>query len=231
MIGIIESGVKIVANNLVLNLDAGEKRSYSGSGSSWFDISGNNNTGTLNSSPTFNSGNGGYFTFTSTATCTASDSNSLDCPNNCTVEMWMQFPASFGANNYNTIIEKTQNGDNSNYLISSFKIDGLVAFAFTPNGTGGSYRFLNVNNSNFTTLTWTHLAYTIQQDGANSDMVAYKNGSSVGTSNDAVGNCVSNTGQLVIANANVAVVRVYNTALTSTQILQNYNAGKSRFGL
>jgi len=230
--GVIDSGVKIVTNGLVLYLDAAQLRSYSGSGTTWTDLSGNNNATTLNNTPTFNNGNGGYFTFTNTATATANDSSTLDCVNNCTLDMWIQFPENFGASNYNSIVDKNQSNNNTNYLLSSFKGDGLIAFAFTPNGTPDNYRFLYVSNSNFTTLTWTHLVCRITQNGSNSDMAMFKNGSSVGTLDNQVGNCVANTGNLLAgANANMAIIRIYNTALTSTQIGQNYNAEKSRFGL
>jgi hypothetical protein len=232
MIGIIESGIKYINNGLRAYYDAGDDDSYTGSGSTWNDISGNGNTATLNNSPTFNSGNGGYFTFTNTATATANDSATLDCVNNCTLELWLQFPANFGASNYNTIVDKNSANSDANYLLSSFKGDGLIAFAFTPNGVLDSYRFLFVANSNFTTLTWTHLVCRITQNGGNSNMAMFKNGSSVGTLDNQAGNCVANANSLLAgANANIAILRIYNTALSSTQINQNYNADKSRFGL
>ena len=56
-------GPKIVTNGLVLTLDAGSKKSYSGSGTTWKDLSGNGNTGTLVNGPTFNSANGGSIVF------------------------------------------------------------------------------------------------------------------------------------------------------------------------
>ena len=57
----------IVTSGLVLNLDAGNPRSYIGSGTSWVDVSNNNlNSVTLNNSPTYTSGTSGYFTFDGT---------------------------------------------------------------------------------------------------------------------------------------------------------------------
>ncbi len=55
--------VKDINDNL-LYLDPGNSASYSGSGTTWTDLSGNNNTATLVGSPTFTSaGAGSYFTF------------------------------------------------------------------------------------------------------------------------------------------------------------------------
>jgi hypothetical protein len=50
---------ELVTDGLVLNLDAGDPRSYPGSGTSWTDLSGNGNTGTLTNGPTYNNANGG----------------------------------------------------------------------------------------------------------------------------------------------------------------------------
>ena len=57
---------RIVTDELVLALDAGNTKSYPGSGTTWTDLSGNGNDGTLLNSPTFNSANGGYLDFDGT---------------------------------------------------------------------------------------------------------------------------------------------------------------------
>ena len=53
----------IVTNGLVLFLDANNTNSYPGSGTSWYDLSGNGNTGTLTNGPTFSGENGGTIVF------------------------------------------------------------------------------------------------------------------------------------------------------------------------
>ena len=50
---------KIITNGLVLSLDAANNKSYPRSGTTWSDLSGNNNTGTLTNGPTFSDSNGG----------------------------------------------------------------------------------------------------------------------------------------------------------------------------
>ena len=57
---------KIITDGLVLALDAGNTKSYPGSGTVWTDLSGNNNTGTLTNGPTFNAANGGSIVFDGT---------------------------------------------------------------------------------------------------------------------------------------------------------------------
>ena len=51
---------RIVTSGLVLHLDAANPKSYPGTGTTWNDLSGNRNNGTLINGPTFNGGNGGY---------------------------------------------------------------------------------------------------------------------------------------------------------------------------
>ena len=57
------SAGSIITSGLILNLDAGNVASYPGSGTTWTDLSGNGNNGTLINGPTFNSSNGGSILF------------------------------------------------------------------------------------------------------------------------------------------------------------------------
>ncbi len=54
---------RIITDGLVLALDAANQKSYPGSGTTWSDLSGNGNNGTLTNGPTFDSGNNGSIIF------------------------------------------------------------------------------------------------------------------------------------------------------------------------
>ena len=57
----------IVTDGLVLRLDAGNRNSYPGSGTTWTDLSGNGNNGTLSATSIgYNSANGGSLVFDGT---------------------------------------------------------------------------------------------------------------------------------------------------------------------
>ena len=56
-------GPDIITDGLVLYLDAANTKSYIGSGTTWKDLSGNSNDGTLTNGPTFDSGNSGSIVF------------------------------------------------------------------------------------------------------------------------------------------------------------------------
>jgi len=62
----IHRGPKIITNGLILCLDAASTKSYPGSGTTWFDRSGNGNNGVLTNGPTFSSTNGGSIVFDGT---------------------------------------------------------------------------------------------------------------------------------------------------------------------
>ncbi len=60
-------GPSIVRDGLVLYLDAGDRNSYPGTGNTWYDLSGNNNHGTIYNSLPYNTNNKGYFDFNNTS--------------------------------------------------------------------------------------------------------------------------------------------------------------------
>jgi hypothetical protein len=97
-------GSNIVTSGLILSLDAANSRSYPGSGTTWSDLSGNGNTGTLTNGPTF-SNNSLVFDGTNDYSTTP-DSTSLR-PASFSIDTWFR-PTSFGT--YNNIVAKAVNG-------------------------------------------------------------------------------------------------------------------------
>jgi hypothetical protein len=240
MIGIVDSNQKIITDGLVFHLDASQKNSYTGSGSSWIDVSKNNLTGTLFNSPTFNSGNGGYLLFNPTVanhylrTSSGDAKLSIKSGTNTlglTVATWIYIP--FLTYDFHTIFE----------CIDS---TGNFDFSVRTNGTKIQFRPFGANynvsvEANIPEATWCHLAMTVPSATANQSvtLTTYKNGTSQATGTvqmNATANYTygqvgrsGNTGNY--AYARFAIVQVYNKQLTSTEILQNHNANKSRFGL
>jgi hypothetical protein len=80
---------KIVTNGLVLSLDAADRNSYPGTGTSWFDMSGNGNTGTLTNGPTYSTNNGGIFGFVSDDFVTIPENSALNTQTP-SVEVWVK---------------------------------------------------------------------------------------------------------------------------------------------
>lgn len=234
MIGIQDSNQKIVGNNLLLNLDAGQLRSYPTTGTVWTDLSGNNTTGTLTNGPTFNSANGGsIFTdgtndFVSTPLAGAGSATA-----NYTFSAW------FNNNNYSEdkyILCRGRDGFGSGWslLLAVNTLGKARAGAATtsPSVVGtetAGTSTLALNTWYYITGLWT----------ASTSIKVYVNGVLEGTAL-ATGrtNLRTSTNGFVlgsITNTNftsgyTAAVHVYNIALTDAQILNNFNASKSRFG-
>jgi large repetitive protein len=218
----IKNSKNIVTDGLVLNLDASDKLSYSGSGSNCIDRTENSNNGTFQDDTAFNSSNGGSFVFDGTDDyILISDSDSLDVTN-ITMEAWVKI-SSGQTNSYPRVIDKT----NSYYLYFPSGENITVALA------GGQLDA----TANLDSNTWYHIVGCY--DGRiiniykNSQLIATKDLGS--NANIGQGNYNLSIGDRITGgrclNGNIASVRIYESALTSAQILQNYNATKSRFGL
>lgn len=230
-------GSSIITSGLVLNLDAGD---YGGSGD-WLDTSGNNNDGTLVQTPTYSSNDGGYFDFTGGSYSTAGtalydhirilDDSTLDSLSSITFEMWINIDSIDGSP---TMLFSKRATNNDGYV-------GLLsptAFTFrvgTGVGTGAIW------STTPSTVTWQQIVVTIGSGGSK----IYQNGvevadvpsytgvfASANTNADLLLGDLnpSNTGPYAF-NGKMSIFRIYNTILSGTDILDNFNAVKDRYGL
>jgi len=218
------NGPTTVTNGLVLALDAADKNSYPGSGTSWFDLSGNNNTGTLTNGPTFNSGNGGSIVFDGADDYVQTSNTSF---NSSTIAVSVWINRSTTATTFPVIASKE--GVSSGWILHIINTNKI---------------FWKINNNNSTAITTTAsltvgLWYNIVGIYTGSQLAVYINGILDSTTSDNTG-INSNSTALRIGEyqttgnaykGNIANIQIYNRALSATEILQNYNATKTRFGL
>jgi hypothetical protein len=221
------NGPTTVTNGLVLALDAADKNSYPGSGTSWFDLSGNTNNGTLTNGPTFNSGNAGSIVFDGVDDYVSCGNNATVQINQGTISAWVR--TSSPGSSFRGIITKQNN-------YGLFTNDGiLVTYDWGNNQTRSTGTNIADNN-------WKNVAmsFTTNTGTPSNNAVIYLNGSAVLTTtikilnNDvevqlARGGLFGGSTQLL--NGRIANAQIYNRALSATEILQNYNATKTRFGL
>ena len=221
-------GAKIVTNGLVLYLDAANKFSYPGSGTNWKDLSGNSNNGTLTNGPTFSAGNMGSVVFDGVDDY-ISFSSLLDTTANVSVEMWFYNTQTSGES---TLLSNGY-GSTTGYIIGL----GLCSSGITTlNVTFGGIA-CGVVTATVSTNTWYQMVFT----KSSSSNVLYTNGIQQSTASR---NCNSPAGGTIIGDTyaprggvggfykgNIAISRMYNRALSAAEVLQNYNAVKSRFGL
>ena len=237
--GITDSNQKIVADGLVLNLDAAQLRSYPTTGTTWTDLSGNNNTATLINGPTFNSANGGSIVFDGTNDyASATDSSSLR-PTSFSIDVWFKVN-SFSS--FMSLVTKPFNGPpwSPPYLSYMIRLNNTGTVLEISTNTGGTYRFLQPNYTFLVNTTYNVIFTFNSSTGA---AIAYINGTVLSSTTFTAGAISYSTSPLIIGagygvspvgelfNGNIYTVKIYNTVLSATQITQNYNAIKSRFGL
>jgi len=224
---------KIVTDGLVLCLDAGDGKSYSGSGTTWTDRSGNGNHGTLTNGPAFDSDGGGSFSFDGSndrVECGSDSSIDIDPAGTITLAAWV---------NANSI------ASNGHVIGKGLYGNGYIIHydAAYESVSGGGFQTTNVGNAQFEwgqnieVGKWYYVVYTYDRTNEkgyyNGQLIATKaNTGDISTNADnslAIGGKSGGDGDSW--QGKIASVKIYNKALTSTEVLQNYNATKGRFGL
>jgi hypothetical protein len=216
----------VVTTGLQLYLDAGNASSYSGTGTSWNDLSGNGRNGTLTNNPTYSSADGGSIVF---------DGNNdfVQCSGSLTVT----------AATFVTWIRRNgPQGDYDGIIYSRGAVATGLSFLGVTNKI--SYTWSDAVNTyswdsglTIPDLTWCMVAVSVTSTSA----TAYLCQSSGITS---ATNTVSHTstvlddiriGQDNLAsrffNGRIAVAQIYNIALSAEQVSQNFAADRSRFGV
>ena len=218
----------IVTDGLVLCLDAANKRSYPGTGTTWTDIIGSN-IGTLTNGLAFDAANAGRLIFDGTDDYVAL-SNSMIDPN----EDWtFFFSINRSATQTSTIICGPNQSlqvriDGTGYWVDHWQVihstvGGVVRFTnFGPRGS--SDRSLGVwYNAAITKSSYT---YSLYIDGEFNQSVT--DGSSV-TFNNSPNEIGSRTAHAEFLAGKLSNLSFYNRALTAAEILQNYEATKARY--
>jgi hypothetical protein len=209
----------VVNNGLLLYLDAANPLSYPGSGTTWYDLSGNGNNGSLVNSPTFNSSNGGSIVFDGTDDV-VNVVGSFGTYANYTICYW----AMRGAENRMPVAGR---------LNTAFYWYGDNSWAYTHGGVWGEYYY--AKNVSIPLNTWGHLC--VVYNGSNVSI--YRQGiyqgqqSTSGTADWSQGFKIGywSAGGGYAWQGRIASVQFYNTALSADQISQNYQVTKTRFGL
>ena len=230
----------IVTDGLVLYLDAGNRASYPGSGTTWRDLSAYKNNGTLTNGPTFSSANGGSIVFDGTDDyVNIGNQSALNFTSGVfSIEAWFYIPSTWTSGaRYPNLFSKGP--------IAGFDTDGWSLWVFRDWGevsgpyswgygarNGGTYMY--VARGSAPSNTYIYAVATV--DG--STIRIYENGFQVNTGAQTINPGLNSTDVLIGRDPSsiyfpgrVAIIRAYNRALSASEVLQNYNAQKSRFGL
>jgi len=228
---------KIVTDGLVLALDSFDRNSYPGTGTTWYDISGNGNHGTMNGFTGPSAGStSGFDTTTSLMMfdrhsggsdgtvnnrVIITNSNSLDgalCQTGMTIDMWVRETS--------TVCTALTKWD------GSWEVYYCSTLVFRTQGTGGNDGTTSTGSS---PGTWRNIIAT--HDGSNR-RVYVNNSLTLNDTNVVTGQNTTNNisigayeSGIYATNGAIPIYRLYSKVLSASEILQNYNAQKSRFGL
>jgi len=220
------AGPNTIEDGLVLSVDAGNTKSYPGSGTTLTDLSGNRRTGTL----TNITASGGQLAFNGT-TSSVDFGNVIGTANMKTLSAWVKFNDLV---NRQEIISKSTTDSGVEILV----LDSNISF-FVMGGTGILTSFISatVSSLGLTTSNWYNLVGT-QGGAGGTAMNFYLNGISIGTNTTPTS--ITDPTNLYLGrwnttarflNGNIAVASIYNRALTAAEVQQNFNALRGRFGI
>jgi len=219
-------GANIVTEGLVLCLDAANRRSYPGSGTVWSDLSGNNNSGSLTNGPTFSSDNYGAIVFDGTNDHV--NMGSLNLQQNWTLETFCNMTNDTDFGIFGQGIGVLNQGL---HIIYQSGARGMIYGMYSNDN---DYQ----NNYRTTINVWNHWVFTYNNSTFTKQFYA---NTILQTPGASVQNQYQGSGQFNVAgayssasspaNGKFAIARMYNRVLSASEILQNYNGTKSRYGL
>ena len=235
--GVMHGINNIVTDNLVLCLDAANRASYPGSGTSWKDVSGNGNTGTI-SGATYTSDNGGTFNFDGVENeVSIPDSDSFTFgTGDFTIDFWVYFTDLDPSSNGTQDILSVKSGTGKGPFL--FTLSGQEKLRVSCASGSGSWNIINgawfINSFGTAANTWYNIGFTRSGE----TFTRCLNGSEIGTSTSAL-SLFDNNSALRIGYSGInpfkgkmPVIRMYKgKALTVAELKQNYDATKTRFGL
>ena len=226
---------KVVTDGLVLYLDAANTKSYPGSGITWTDLSRSGNSSELKG-PTFNSGNGGSIVFDGT-------NDYVEIQNQIQFDQTDPFTLSSWVKSSNGINELIINNENIVYTGYRLNINVNANIEIGLRNSISDDIAIETLNRIYAN-TWYHIVGTYDGTRNVSGMKIYINGVEEDTntiSNTLTSSTLSNQQTLLgirrlsppsdPLRGNIANVQIYNRALSTIEITQNYNATKTRFGL
>ena len=221
---------KIVTDGLVLALDAGNAKSYPGSGTTWTDLSGNGNNGTLTNGPTYSSSNGGSIVFDGTNDYVNLTSASL-LPvgtSDRTIVAFVRTPTSFPELYLHAIHWGTASA-NQSFGLAIFSNGGLNTHPWSGAPSQGT---VVVGTDYCLAVSYTHSS-TLHKFWINgvSQGAGVSRAINTGTTDARVGARIDNPIEDWGPNGKIYNVLVYNRTLTDNEIQQNFNATRSRFGI
>jgi len=229
-------GPNIIDDGLVLYLDAGNIKSYPGSGTTWFDKSGRGNNGTLINGPTFDTGSLGSVVFDGVDDRGSFSNYYPTFTNDFTINIWFNLSRYL---DYQNVISSANDGN----ATQGFWLEFGSARGFTMYNTATTLVVDDnlVSLTSLSTNVWHNVCITRLGTDTNNVKLYVDNilcgersyNSTVGhvSQNLEIARYAKNSEDLRF-QGKISTIQIYNgVGFTPAQVLQNYNATKGRFGL
>jgi len=209
----------LITDGLVLHLDAGNYVSYPAAGTTWFDVSNNRNNGTLNNGPTYSVDSGGYLNFDGTDDYVDFATYSQPAYDTSTSFTWGAWVFNNGSGNDGVILGSRAGGVND----------------FTKLTPGAFYYYPAILTNAISSSVWRYIT-VIKSETL---LYYYQNGALITSTTSSqtkptkpflIGNDIAAGGGEQF-KGRVAIVKVYNRALSPQEVEQNFNATRARFGV
>ena len=217
------------ASNLVLNLDGGTYTS-----GAWEDQSDNTNNASLNGNTTYNSDTKGYFTLDGAGDyLQISDHSSLNLAGSgATYEMWFRQPTLAASEH---LFGRYETG-NFDFFISTGSSGAISLHFYNGSSSIGN---IDSGGSKYTANTWHHLAVTLSSGSSGGTIKLYIDGNLHGSTTLSGNRVADPTADLYLGilgsgfttqyefTGDIGTTRIYNVALTASEVAQNFRAGNN----
>lgn len=230
-------GPPMNAQGLVFHIDAANVKSYGGSGTTIYDLSGQRNTSILTNGATFDSSNRGSFVFDGTNDYIENTTPSLGITGNVAVTLsaWIYFTGTNGAGGYNSIL--TYGGGPTAGDTVSIGLYDNYRVSFSMNGGQNVVTNTNTISNNI----WYNIAIVKTPGPADTTTKIYVNGQE-----QAIASASSTTPNVVATvlrvgkwvndasyyfQGKISQASIYNATLSTAEIRQNFNAIRGRYGI
>jgi type II secretory pathway pseudopilin PulG len=228
-LGLLLKPIDFTTNNLILYYNPAMTESYSGTGTTVNDISGNGMNGTLSNVTT----SATAFTFNGSNSQVSIPDNAVLEPGtgNWTIEVWFKPTVVSG-----TLLGKYNNGGNTANISYALRMGANNIRADFSNGTTG----FTSDNYTLTPNNWVQMVYVWNK--TNNVLYTYSNGVIKQTKTITISGILNSITNLFLGsynggeypqyfNGQIGVVRMYNKPLTDSEVLNNFNTTKATYGL
>lgn len=222
----------IITSGLRINLDAGKYFSYPGSGTQWFDISGNGNNGNFSNNPIYSAENGGKLIFNGSNTSVNVPANASNILTTLTMESWFK-PTGTPGGGFHALFQK-EGGFSGGSVYGLRALDSSTFYAMICYNNLTESQNLLYSNTVATVGNWYHVVSTFDssynwkiyingslENSSTLTNVPYQNSSAINIG----------TGDSRYTNGEIPVVRVYNRVLSAAEIQNNFDALRGRFNI